>query len=103
MGSTSDPIYPLRAHLVRMLDWDEAHVGFDKAVAGLPPDRRGARPAGFDRSPWQLLEHMRIAQEDILDFCVNDRYVHRRKWPDDYWPAAPAPPGAGARGASHPA
>ena len=93
-------MYPLRAHLVRMLDWDEAHVGFDKAVAGLPPDRRGARPAGFDHSPWQVLEHMRIAQADILDFCVNDRYVHSRKWPDDYWPAAPAPPGAGAWDAS---
>jgi hypothetical protein len=40
---------------------------------------------------WQLLEHMRIAQADILDFCVNPRYTHAMKWPDDYWPAAPAP------------
>ena len=52
------------------LDWEESHVGFDKAVEGVPADKRGARPAGFDHSAWQLLEHMRIAQEDILDFCV---------------------------------
>ena len=45
---------------------------------------------------WQLLEHMRIAQEDILDFCVNAEYVDSRKWPDDYRPADPEPPGAGA-------
>lgn len=81
----------LRDHLVRVLDWEEAHVGFDKAVEGIPPDKQGVRPAGFEHSPWQLLEHMRIAQEDILDFCVNASYEHNRKWPDDYWPAA-APP-----------
>ena len=82
----------LRDHLVRLLDWDEAHVGFDRAVDGIPPDRRGARAAGFEHSPWQLLEHIRIAQEDILDFCVNAEYEHSMAWPDDYWPAQPAPP-----------
>lgn len=82
----------LRDHLVRLLDWDEAHVGFDRAVAGLPPDKRGARAAGFEHSAWQLLEHIRIAQEDILDFCVNAEYEHSMAWPDDYWPAQPAPP-----------
>lgn len=82
----------LRDHLVRLLDWDEAHVGFDGAVAGIPPDKRGARAAGFEHSPWQLLEHIRIAQEDILDFCVNAEYEHSMAWPDDYWPAQPAPP-----------
>jgi uncharacterized damage-inducible protein DinB len=84
----------LRDHLVRALDWEEAHVGFDKAVAGVPPDKRGARPPGFEHSPWQLLEHMRVAQEDILDFCVNAKYKHTMKWPDDYWPREPAPPDA---------
>jgi uncharacterized damage-inducible protein DinB len=86
----------LRDHLLRILDWEDAHVGFDKAVDRIPPDIRGARAAGFEHSPWQLLEHMRIAQEDILDFCVNANYEHNRTWPDDYWPADPAPPSAKA-------
>jgi hypothetical protein len=55
---------------------------------------RGARVAGFEHSPWQLLEHIRIAQEDILDFCVNSAYELKTKWPDDYWPKDPVPPGA---------
>jgi uncharacterized damage-inducible protein DinB len=82
----------IRDHLVRVLDWEEAHVGFDKAVDGIPPDKRGARAAGFEHSPWQLLEHLRLAQEDILDFCVNANYEHRMTWPDDYWPKDPTPP-----------
>ena len=86
----------LREQLVRILDWEEAHVGFDKAIADLPPDKRGASPTGFEHSVWQLLEHMRIAQEDILDFCVNPKYVHTMKWPDDYWPTDPAPPNSHA-------
>jgi uncharacterized damage-inducible protein DinB len=86
----------LRDHLVRALDWEEAHVGFDKAVEGIPPDARGARAPGFEHSAWQLLEHMRIAQEDILDFCVNPAYEHRMTWPDDYWPREPVPPNARA-------
>jgi uncharacterized damage-inducible protein DinB len=81
----------LRDHLARLLDWEDAHVGFDKAVDGIPAGKRGARAAGFEHSPWQLVEHMRLAQEDILDFCINANYEHRLKWPDDYWPQA-APP-----------
>ena len=86
----------LRDHLARVLDWEEAHVGFDKAVEGIPAAKRGARPAGFEHSPWQLVEHIRIAQEDILDFCLNANYAHTLKWPDEYWPAEPAPPNAKA-------
>ncbi|PYR74624.1 MAG: ABC transporter [Acidobacteria bacterium] len=86
----------LREQLVRFLDWEEAHVGFDKAIDGLPAEKRGGRAAGFEHSVWELLEHMRIAQEDILDFCINPKYVHTMKWPDDYWPAHPAPPNAAA-------
>jgi uncharacterized damage-inducible protein DinB len=86
----------VRDHLVRALDWEEAHVGLQKAADGIPADKRGARAAGFEHSPWQLLEHIRIAQEDILDFCVNAQYVHARKWPDDYWPRDAAPPDANA-------
>ena len=76
-----------RDHLVRLLDWEDAHVGFDKAVQGVPADARGALAAGFEHSPWQLLEHMRLAQEDILDFCLNASYEHALTWPDDYWPS----------------
>ena len=83
-----------------MLEWEEAHVGFDTAVAGLAADRQGVRPAGFDHSAWELLEHLRIAQADILEFCTNATYVHSRKWPDDYWPPRPAPPDARAWDAS---
>ena len=86
----------LRDHLAHVLDWEEAHVGFDKAVDGIPPEKRGALAPGFEHSPWQLLEHMRIAQEDILDFCVNANYEHHMKWPDDYWPKMAAPPNASA-------
>jgi uncharacterized damage-inducible protein DinB len=86
------PTDAFRDHLVRFLDWEEAHVGFDKAVDGIPADKRGARPAGFEHSAWQLIEHIRIAQDDILDFCVNTSYAHSMKWPDDYWPKDPAPP-----------
>lgn len=82
----------LRAQLARLLDWKEAHAGFDKAVDGLPADKRGLHANGFDHSPWELLEHLRIAQADILDFCVSATYLHDRTWPDDYWPRSPAPP-----------
>ena len=85
----------IRDHLVRVLDWEEAHVGFDKAIDGIPAGKRGARAPGFEHSAWQLLEHMRLAQEDIHDFCVNTTYVHTMTWPDDYWPA-PEPPSENA-------
>jgi hypothetical protein len=86
---------PLREQLARLLGWKEAHAGFDKAVTGVPHAEQGKIPAGFDRSAWQLLEHLRLAQEDILDFSVNPKYVHK-KWPEDYWPKDPAPPDAAA-------
>lgn len=92
--------YRIREQLARALDWEEARVGFDKVVEGVLADQQGSRPPGFEHSTWQLLEHMRIAQEDILDFCVNPKYVHSRKWPDDYWPKDPVPPDAKAWDAS---
>lgn len=81
----------LREHLRKLLDWQDAHASFDTAVDGLPPAHRGQRPSGLPYSPWELLEHLRITQHDILDFCVNPAYAEKR-WPDDYWPATPAPP-----------
>jgi uncharacterized damage-inducible protein DinB len=86
----------LRDQLERFVDWEDAHVGFDRAIDGIPAELRGATAPGFEHSIWQLLEHMRIAQDDILDFCLNAKYVHTMKWPDDYWPKGPAPPNAEA-------
>jgi uncharacterized damage-inducible protein DinB len=85
----------IREHLARFLSWDEAHAGFDKAVAGLPEPLRGTAPAGLPYSPWQLVEHLRIAQHDLLEFCRNPKY-QELDWPDDYWPDAAAPPSAAA-------
>ena len=81
----------LRKHLTALLNWQDAHVNFDTAVKGLPPRLRGVPPPGLPYSAWQLLEHLRLAQWDILDFCVNPAY-RALKWPDDYWPKSPAPP-----------
>jgi hypothetical protein len=86
-----DQMNAVRDHLVRVLDWEDAHVGFDKAVDGIPPEARGRCPPGVEHSAWQLVEHLRLAQEDILDFCVNPAYVHAMAWPDDYWPKDTAP------------
>jgi uncharacterized damage-inducible protein DinB len=85
----------VREHLVRVLDWEEAHVGLEKALDGIPAEKRGAVAPGFEHSPWQLLEHIRLANEDIYDFCVNPKYQHTMKWPDDYWPQ-PVPPNEAA-------
>jgi len=85
----------LRAQLVNLLDSKDAHATFDAAVKGLPPKLRGAVPAGWEYSAWQLLEHLRLAQADILEFCVAARY-HEKKWPDEFWPKKPAPPSAAA-------
>jgi DinB superfamily len=82
-----------RQHLSRALGWGEAHVTFEDAVAGIPVRLRGKRPRAFDHSPWELVEHIRLAQRDLLEFCTNSKYV-AGEWPDDYWPKSPAPPSA---------
>ena len=81
----------LREHLLRSLTWEDAHRAFDAAVDGVPPELRGKQPNGLPWSCWQLVEHLRLTQRDILEFCVDPGYVEK-KWPDDYWPAAAAPP-----------
>lgn len=85
----------LRAQLAAILDWQDAHATFDAAVDGIPPEMRGLQPEGLPYSPWQLVEHLRITQWDILDFCRNPDYqeIH---WPDDYWPSDAEPPSADA-------
>ena len=80
----------IRAHVATLLDWEHAHVGFDTAVKGIPVRLRGVVPRGWGYSAWQLVEHIRIAQADIFEFCVSAHYKEK-KWPDDYWPASPAP------------
>jgi len=80
----------LRQHLSKALAWEDAHVSFDKAIAGIAPQLRGIRPANLPYSLWELVEHLRITQEDILDFCRNPDY-RERKSPDDYWPSSSAP------------
>ena len=84
------PSTAIRDLLSKALAWQDAHVTFDDVVAGIPVDKRGVQPAGLPYSAWQLLEHLRITQRDILDFCVDANYAEKT-WPDDYWPASPAP------------
>jgi hypothetical protein len=81
----------LRAQLAAVLDWQDAHATYDAAVEGIAPEMRGRTPEGLPYSPWKLVEHLRITQADILDFCRNPGYVELR-WPEDYWPATAAPP-----------
>jgi len=76
-----------------------AHLSLEAAVADFPAAWRGAKPAGAPHSAWELLEHMRIAQEDMLDFSRNPEY-REKKFPDDYWPASQAPPSEDAWNAS---
>jgi hypothetical protein len=85
----------LRAHLAAALDADTAHVNFHNAVAGWPEATRGVKPSGSPHSAWQLLEHLRIAQWDILEFSINPKHVSP-PWPAGYWPATDAPPSAEA-------
>lgn len=85
----------VRDSLKRVLDWEDARVGFDTAVSDVAPRDRGRQAPGAPHTLWQLVEHIRIAQHDILDFSINARY-REMKWPDDYWPRTDAPPTAAA-------
>lgn len=81
----------LRDHLLELLRGGSAHLRFEEAIEGLPADLRGTKHQELPHTAWQLLEHLRITQWDILDFSRNPDYVHL-KWPDDYWPKTAAPP-----------
>jgi hypothetical protein len=85
----------LREHLDDLLGGGGAHLTFDRAVADLPADRRGVRAPGTPHTAWRLVEHLRIAQWDILEFCRNPGHVSP-DWPVGYWPAGDAPPDPGA-------
>ncbi|HEY6128900.1 MAG TPA: DinB family protein [Candidatus Acidoferrum sp.] len=81
----------LREHLVQLLTGGEAHASFSDAIANFPADKRGALANGLPHSAWQLLEHIRIAQWDILEFSRDPKHVSP-EFPDGYWPKTPEPP-----------
>ncbi|RPJ62200.1 MAG: DinB family protein [Acidobacteria bacterium] len=83
-------IESLREHLLNLLSGAWAHMEFDKAVADFPPDLRGNKTQGIPYTAWQLLEHMRIAQWDILEFSRDPKHVSP-DWPSGYWPQTEAP------------
>jgi hypothetical protein len=87
----------LRKQLQALLDGGQAHATFDDAVKDFPASLRGTVPGGLPYSAWQILEHIRITQRDILDFSKNsDGSYKPRKWPDEYWPKSAEPPSADA-------
>src|SRR5215472_2417329 len=86
---------PLREHVLYLLQGGGAHAPFEGAIKGLPSALRGKRPKGAEHSPWEILEHMRIAQSDILEFSQDAKHVSP-EWPAGYWPKTPAPPSAAA-------
>ena len=89
----------LRQHLIELLGGRGAHADFDEAVDGLPEELRGARARDVPFTPWRLLEHLRMAQWDILEFSRNAKHKSP-KWPEGYWPDSDAPPNPAAWDAS---
>jgi hypothetical protein len=85
----------LREHLLYLLKEGGAHAGFDAAVKDLPVALRGKTPKGAEHSPWEILEHLRLAQSDILEFSRDPKHVSP-SWPAGYWPKTPAPPNSTA-------
>jgi len=81
----------LREHVIYLLDGGGAHLGFDKAIRGLPAELYGAKPDNLPQTPWRLLEHMRLAQWDILEYSRDPEHVSP-EFPDGYWPREDAPP-----------
>jgi hypothetical protein len=85
----------LRQHLIELLSGGGAHAKLGDVVTDLPENLRGKKPDGLPHSAWMLLEHMRIAQWDILEFSRNPKH-QSPKWPEGYWPESDAPPNATA-------
>ena len=85
----------LRQHLLELLHGGHAHADFDTAVRNVPTTLRGKRPKGAEHSAWEILEHLRIAQWDILEFSRNPGH-QSPDWPGGYWPETAAPPDAKA-------
>jgi hypothetical protein len=85
----------LREHVLYLLDGGAAHARFDDVAKDMPEKLRGVKPDGLPHSAWMLLEHLRLAQWDILEFSCNSKY-QAPEWPKDYWPKTEAPPSAAA-------
>ena len=79
-----------RSIVASALDWEQAHAKLDSAIDKLPAELRGKRPEGLPHSVWELVDHIRRTQHDLLEFCTNPEYTDPR-FPDDYWPPSPAP------------
>jgi len=80
-----------RSIVASSLDWEQAHASLESAIKGLMAEQRGKRPPGFPHSVWELLEHIRITQRDLLDFVQNPAYEEKLEWPKDYWPPNAGP------------
>jgi len=91
MAMAQDPLQQLREDLVELLGGGGAHLGFDDAVAALPQHLRGAKPEGVPHTPWRLIEHMRLAQHDILEYTKGANW-ESPPWPEGYWPERDGPP-----------
>jgi hypothetical protein len=87
----ASPDQLLRDHLLYLLKDGGAHVTFDAALGDWPVQLAGVKVANFPHTAWMLLEHMRLAQWDILEFSRNSKHVSP-KWPEGYWPGSEAPP-----------
>jgi hypothetical protein len=85
-----DATEPWRVIVASGLAWQEAHAPIEAAAAGLPAELRGRRPENLPYSPWELVEHIRRTQADLVEFMVNATY-NAPAWPEDYWPAGPVP------------
>jgi hypothetical protein len=91
MSAAKDADQEVRRQVVRVLKNSGAHVGFEEAVEDWPARVRGVKPPGMAHTGWQLVEHMRIAQWDILEFCRTSKHVSP-DFPSGYWPKTEAPP-----------
>jgi len=91
----SDPQKPLREHLLYVLKGEGAHAPFNQAVKDFPAKLRGQKVGNFPHTAWMLLEHLRLAQLDILEFSRNQKHVSP-PWPEGYWPKTDAPANASA-------
>jgi len=86
-------------HVIYLLEGGGAHAHFDEVIADIPAGWRGQKPTGMPNSLWMLLEHIRLAQWDILEFSRNARHVSP-PWPEGYWPRTEVPPSTAAWDAS---
>src|SRR5213593_1814069 len=89
----------VREQVLALLNGGNAHVTFDHVIKDFPAKLRGVKPEGAPHTAWQLLEHMRIAQRDILEFSRNPKYASP-EWPGGYWPRTETPPNAATWSAS---